>query len=285
MIYFTRITDIIKAKIFKKLTHKNHVELQKQNGYFAVFLNDSVSDSVQTSGLYEKEILVPLFKILNSKYDFSSLLAIDAGANIGNHTLFFKQYFKKVFAFEPNPITFKLLEVNTFFHNKEITVFNLGLSDKEESINLSVLEGNIGGSSAVTDYKGRIYQKINVVKIDDFLDPSKHKIGLIKIDVEGMEFNVLRGAENIISLHKPIILFELWKSSFNNGTNDSIDFLRALGYKIYTLNESNFSKNTIIRRLKRLKLVLTKSSLMYELLENPIISSGNYAMLVALPTE
>lgn len=282
MIYFTRFTDVIKAKIFKRLTHKIHAELQQNNGYFAVFLNDSVSNSIQTSGLYEKEILIPLFQKIEKLIDCKSLTAIDVGANVGNHTLFFNQYFGNVISFEPNPITFKILEVNTYFHKKKINIYNLGLSDINKDMELSVKEGNVGGSSAVIDFGGRIYEKINVIKLDDFTEIFKHQVGLIKIDVEGMESKVLIGGKHTILNYKPIILFELLKLSFDENGSQTINILKEWGYSIFILKETYDYQNKIFRIIKRIFMIITHRSIKHEFVELFKIKPKNYQMLVAI---
>jgi len=283
MKYISRIYEIFLAKKFQNLTSKSHKKIQEKNGYFSVFLNDSVSNAIQTNGLYEKDILIPLFDILTSNYDFSNQIAIDAGANIGNHTLFFNDFFSKVISFEPNPITFKLLEVNTYFNQDKIVINNLGLSDKRDKLKLSVLEGNIGGSSAFKDFKGRMYQDIEVLKLDEYLEKTSYQnIGLLKIDVEGMEYKVLNGSLKTLRNSKPIILFELWQEAFKDNHNQSIELLHKLGYRIFQIQESQYSKNTFIRRLRRLSLLILNSSLRYTLQEKEYVQPNNYPMLIAI---
>ena len=282
MNYNSRLIDIFKKRKFRKLTGRSHTALQKKNGYFAVFLNDSVSDDIQITGLYEKEILVPLINVFQEKNIEFNGLFIDAGANLGNHTIFFSDYFDYVYSFEPNPVTYKLLDVNTYFQRDKITINNFGLSDKNEKLKLSVMEGNIGASSTVNDYDGRIYETIEVVKLDDYFKSETRNIRLLKIDVEGMENKVLIGGSKTINKHRPIILFELWESAFENKINQSIELLKDWGYEIFKLIESNFSNNKLIRRFKRLSLVIFNGSLKYELMQLEDIKPSDYPMLIAI---
>lgn len=282
MKYNERLRDAYYSILFNLITRKKHQTLQRDNKYFAVFLNDSISNTIQTSGLYEKELLVPLFNILSKSYRLENGIAIDAGANIGNHTLFFSNYFKKVVSFEPNPITFKLLEVNTYFKSDRITVNNFGLSDTNENLKLSVLEGNYGGSSGNIDHNSSINHMIKVKRLDDYLSRSTEPVKLIKIDVEGMETNVLRGSIQTIKSHTPIILFELWSLSFINGVNESEKLLNELGYEIYQLEENKNSRNIYVRRLKRLILIITNGHLEYNLVKKEQLKKDNYMMLVAI---
>jgi hypothetical protein len=60
-------------------------------------------------------------------------------------------------------------------------------------------------------------------------------ISLIKIDVEGHEINVLRGAKKTIKSHKPIILFEQGADEIHNGSSEAIDYLTSLDYSFYSI--------------------------------------------------
>lgn len=280
MKYNTRVSNYIKFKVFQKVVSKNHKMLTANNSYYSVFLNDSVSNSIQVSGLYESEILIPLFKILSKKFDFSKSTAIDIGANIGNHSVFFSWIFNKVICFEPNPITYKLLTVNTFQLNN-VQAVNLGISDNANKAFLSVSPGNIGGSSATIDHDSGLKHKINLIRLDDFQELPDN-VDLIKIDVEGMETQVLSGAKKLIISHRPIILFEQWASQINKGHSDVTNFLTDSGYLMFTLVESNYHENKWLRRLKRIPLMVINGSLRYKLQKISFFQSIDYSMIIAI---
>jgi FkbM family methyltransferase len=279
--YNTIFLNKIKYKVLRKIIKLNN-NLTQKSVYFSVFHNDSVSEVIQISGLYESEILIPLFRIMSKQFNFVRSSAIDVGANIGNHTIFFSDIFEKVVSFEPNPITFKLLQVNTFTL-KNVHIFNLGLSDSDNELTLSVLAGNIGGSSITINHKSDLEHKIKAIPLDDFRELPPN-IELMKIDVEGMENLVLKGAKQVITTNKPIILFEQWSSQFRNGSSDAVDFLLNLDYSMYILVESNYSKNKWIRELKRIPLMIFNRSLKYKLQRIDYFDSIGYGypMIVAI---
>lgn len=281
MKYNNRFNYYIKSWLFRKLFLKNHKNLTEKTVYFSVFLDDAVSNAVQVTSLYENEILIPLFNILSKEYNFLNTSAIDIGANIGNHTVFFSSYFKRVISYEPNPITFKLLSVNTDYL-QNVEVHNFGFSDVNSEQELSVLKGNFGASSAVIDYKSGISHSIKLIRLDDINVKIYGIIGLIKIDVEGMEKNVLMGAINTITSNLPIILFEQLRSSFVNVTSNPIDILKNAGYNIYIIKESHYSSNKWLRRLKRLPLMITNGSLNHSLEKFNEILPRDYDMLIAI---
>ena len=139
--------------------------------------------------------------------------AVDIGANIGNHSIFLSNFFKKVYAFEPNPITFDVLSINSKYKNlaQNIYPLNIGLSDENTQLPFVINPNNIGGSKIMSkndNLKIKDKTNVNVKKADELEILENEKISLIKIDVEGHEINALKGAEKIIKSNKPVILFE-----------------------------------------------------------------------------
>lgn len=79
----------------------------------------------------------------------------------------------------------------------------------------------------------------NLVALDKLKKIQSHKIGLVKIDVEGHELEALKGMQQILKNHKPIVLFEQNRGIFN-GTSDVINFLRSVGYdNLYELKKAD----------------------------------------------
>ena len=94
---FVRANFNYKSSKFKKLYSFNP----------GIFFNDSVSNELMINGIFEKDELDLLSNIIDKK------IFIDVGANIGNHTLYFRNSFEKIYSFEPHPKTYKLLQLNT----------------------------------------------------------------------------------------------------------------------------------------------------------------------------
>ena len=162
-----------------------------------------------------------------SKYLNEDSVVIDCGANIGNHTLYFANEcnVRKIYAFEPVPTTYKILQKNIKLNNLEnvVEAKNIGLSNEIskgaiESYNLS----NIGGTRLCKMDNG----DIDFLTIDSL--NIKEKIDLIKIDVEGMDYLVLQGAENTIRKNMPVINIESFESEYKQ----SKVFLSELGYEL-----------------------------------------------------
>jgi len=88
------------------------VNNSRRESPFVIPANDYLGNHVTVNGFYESQELTAVINFLKC-HEFDFQTAIDAGANIGNHTLFFSKFFHDVLAFEINPFTFKLLKINT----------------------------------------------------------------------------------------------------------------------------------------------------------------------------
>lgn len=125
---------------------------------------------------------------------------IDAGAYIGNHSIFFALFCgAKVYAFEP--VYTELLQENITMNNADVTVYPYGLGDKEYEMSYKDRSGGHNpAATSLIEGKG-----IKMKTLDSFgLKPD-----LIKIDVENMEIDVLQGAEQTIKAHSPVLFIEL----------------------------------------------------------------------------
>ena len=157
---------------------------------------------------------------------------LDIGANIGYNTLMFSDY-GPVIAFEPvfHQIVKFNIEGNVLRHDVQVAA--CALSDTKEVREMNIpAQGcqsnthiNYGGTSLYTSETMKTTPvTVNCERLDDIYNgvPS-----LMKIDVEGHELSVLRGAEKTIKKHKPVILIEI--HDFTDDHEVHV-FLKSLGY-------------------------------------------------------
>ena len=213
----TKIFKLILSRINKRIAKKN----SKKNLQLVIFSFDHIGLSINMDGRYENENLILLEKFINEKIPNSDEeIALDIGANIGNHSIFFSKYFKKVFAFEPNPKTYDLLLINSkLISQKKIVPYNFGLSNNNGNLSLKSNPSNIGASRIISLPTNQLKNNITNIKVkiaDEIKSIQTEKISFIKIDVEGHEINALKGAENIIKSNKPIIVFEQQAKEIKN---------------------------------------------------------------------
>lgn len=199
----------------------------------AVFAFDTVSAEVMVSGRFERTILDASFAFLKPfASSFAEGAALDVGANIGNHAIYFAEHFAEVHAIEASERPFALLELNAKLYGRgRVHPICRGLSDKTETLTFIQKPGEVGSSyfAEKADDRGS-GQVISLATMpgDDLLQdmPPTRPIRLIKVDVEGFELRVLRGLEATIQQHRPIILLEQLSPEILNGSSEAVDYLR-----------------------------------------------------------
>lgn len=157
-------------------------------------------------------------------------VVLDVGANIGNHTLFFCNELdaEKVYCFEPVRETFSILQRNIELNNLKERV----------SLNLFAL-GECTGRGNIDDYDVYNIGKTSLHKDEDGSLEIKNldslgiqeSVVLVKIDVEGMEKEVIRGGIETIKKNRPYIMVE----SFEENFAETEKILCAIGYSYESL--------------------------------------------------
>ena len=200
---------------------------------------------------YETKILKYFAEIKNGSI-------IDIGANLGYYSVILGKLLKpsdKLFAFEANPLVIEMLDKNIAINNLQdnIKVFNCALSDMNDQ-KLKLYLPLRAGSSAASLGKLHPDDKNNLIEIltrrlDD-VDQIRNldRISLIKIDVEGAELSVIKGALETIRKNKPVIFIELlrkWSKIFGYHPNDVLRILQEIGYKAFEVNRALTSIESI----------------------------------------
>lgn len=162
---------------------------------------------------------------------------IDGGAHYGYFSLLFHYLAgdaSSVLAFEPSAKTFEILELNKC---KGIETINKALSDHTGFVKMKQGSLHRSEANAVTDKDDAEAVSLACIKLDEAITGSSLKIDYLKLDVEGHEFDALRGAENTITTHKPIVILEIWHPAYRNNSNQlqAIKWLCDKGYALYRL--------------------------------------------------
>jgi FkbM family methyltransferase len=162
---------------------------------------------------------IEAYNCYNALKDLSEPVILDIGANIGTFTTWMAKAFPrgKVHSFEPQRAVFQMLSGNAAINNLyNVYTYNIGLGKENTKIEFeepNYFEKNdFGTFSLVQDIitektKDKIVVQINT--LDWFVDYYKiPKVHLLKVDVEGMDLDVLIGGSNTIKKHLPIIFIE-----------------------------------------------------------------------------
>jgi FkbM family methyltransferase len=134
---------------------------------------------------------------------------IDIGAHIGTTVMPFLKLYDRCLAYEPHKENYKFLSKNIVENNvsDKVIINNFAIGDEKINGNLIYHEGN---NSGCYYFNKDIKDNINTIRLDD--DPNvltRSDIDFIKIDTEGFELNVLKGAKQTILRNKPLIEVEI----------------------------------------------------------------------------
>jgi len=146
-------------------------------------------------------------KILPTKLKISNPIIFDVGANIGDYSLALSGRFPNsiIYSFEPHPETFSRLKSNIPTNN--IKLFNFALGEKKDTLTLYDRNDSNGSpfaslhKEAITDIqnKGTIEIPVQVFTLDEFTTENNiSRIDFLKIDTEGNELSILKGAKNLL---------------------------------------------------------------------------------------
>lgn len=190
-------------------------------------------------------------KFLRNLSDFSYLL--DIGANTGFYSSILEDIVgsENLYLFEPIPLLSEYLEN----HFPNATVFNLALSDEKtkQILKIPCIDGRLYDTRAtLSDTHVEVGQtsfeeiEVDLIPLDELENKFKLSLGgLIKIDVEGYELEVLRGAEKIIKKYKPLILIEIEQRHHDYSISTIFEKFNEFEYKGYYMNPLDFSLLTI----------------------------------------
>lgn len=197
-----------------------------------------------------------LFEVNEVRYVKKSLkpgmIFFDIGANMGYYTLIGAKLVGssgQVHSFEPSPRMFQELRFNVELNNfNNVYLNNVALGNKPGLALLSRYDRGkeVFGSLSDRAFPGKTivgYDEVGLETLDDYMvKNSIVRVDIIKMDVEGAELLVLKGAKSFLKQCAPkIIVFELadiHAAGFGYRCEEVLDLLRSMDYEIYTLQSA-----------------------------------------------
>jgi FkbM family methyltransferase len=171
----------------------------------------------------------------------------EVGANIGAHTVPIAKLVGQrgqVLAFEPQRVIFQILCANLALNGLlNVRTYHAAVGHEAGTITVPridyTVEANFGGISLIQHPAGELVQ---VLKMDSLNLPA---LSLLKVDVEGMEAEVLSGAQQTIAKYRPILYVE---NDRRAQSEQLIELLDTFGYRMWwhlprLFNPKNFAKN------------------------------------------
>lgn len=209
-------------------------------------LSKTMGASLYWTGFHEFNEMRFLNRYLRPEMTF-----IDVGANQGEYSLFAARRVTRgsVLAFEPMTHFFERLNFNIQLNRiKNIRPFKMGLSDRRGEVPIYFNGENDlnheGLASLFTQNEDDQNQEVVRLEVLDDVSAQEgiERIDFIKIDVEGSEWAVLRGARRMLQQHRPALMVELNDETASRAgytVDQMISWLDALGYKPFVIGKSD----------------------------------------------
>jgi len=163
----------------------------------------------------------------------------DIGANKGSYLFWFSRWVGtgRVIAFEPQEkLADYLRSACSTLPLPNVVIEGKAVDGKSGSMTLYIPDGSGNSPEAslsprVSDREACRKVSVPVVALDDYFAPEE-RISVLKIDVEGAELNVFKGAERILAEQSPLLVFECENRHLASGSVDDVfRHLQALGYR------------------------------------------------------
>jgi FkbM family methyltransferase len=242
---------LVLASIFYILTGKSFIETRIFRGKLGYFLHRKGTLDFQFGNYAYEWNVKTVFNQHYKNYD----VFIDVGANIGTYTIMFAVRGLRTFSFEPAYENYKALNINILLNNLEklSTIYNLGLNNKNTKASFSFDPLNTGASHLGTlpaetleAEKRSISTEIQLIPLDEMV--SKMNLNqddrvMMKIDVEGMEAEVIEGASDFIKNCKELFIV---MESVHSGEDKLKSILNSFAeFEYFPVDSLNFAARKV----------------------------------------
>jgi FkbM family methyltransferase len=225
-------------------------------GFLLYMSHDEFGRSIMSGGYDEGETK------LVEKLNLCGKVVYDIGAHHGYYSFLFSKFVGnsgKVFAFEPSPRERFYFKISQFLnHSKNISLIPFGLSSKSGKSTFYQAQGIFTGFNSLRPPRfprgyGAKTKKItvNLITLDNFVTQRNLPL-FMKIDAEGAEFSIIKGAKRLIKSNAPLMLMEMAdirSKAWNYKIANFIQYLRRYDYLLYKITEAGY-----LTRIKKQKI-------------------------------
>jgi len=227
------------------------------------FINVSTNKKNMSNGLLNKCYFgdETILSVIKKTSDQKKVFLLDCGSNYGFYSFYVASLSlgNQVLAFEASPETFNSFKANLELNNfRNIDCRNLAISEVSGKF-ISFYESYNDWESSATHNKFKNNKIVNIetTTIDQELSKKdlSNFVVIIKLDIEGNEFNAIEGGKVSILKYEPLITIELSRYNFNNQNynfNFFRNFLNDFKYKIYDDKLVPLNIETLIDRIENL---------------------------------
>jgi FkbM family methyltransferase len=175
-------------------------------------------------------------------------VAVDVGAALGSYSWILNRISKQVYAFEPGLSHNKY--INRVIFGTNIKVIRSAVGSTCDQVGMYTLgsdshafhSATLSKSNPIVNVTGAHVDQVDQVTLDSFLAQrleSDRTVDVLKVDVEGYELEVFKGAFHVLSQHLPLIICEI-EARHNANYRDVFVLLRGLGYECYIFRKGVF---------------------------------------------
>lgn len=224
------------------LVTSDEVYIRTLSGFFMTYYANNQTTKlwgIEHDGFWEKEAVELCQDWMKDGGTF-----LDIGANVGYYCLAiaYANPNVKVYAFEPIPSNFHLLEKNIQINKLQgrLSCHNLGVGEEEGKMSFRSC-GQLSHVLIGSEEPSEKNIQVPITSLDKFCDHyNVSNIRMIKCDVEGFELFVLKGADKLLREHKPVLLLEIeerWTRRYQYRPEDIFQFMNEQGYQGQLLTE------------------------------------------------
>ena len=201
--------------------------------------SEKIGCTWQNGNVWDKDLIKKFYSLLTNHKDF--FVVFDLGAQTGSFSLLAKYFSNSAwYAFEPIHEAAEILKKNLSLNNiNNVSVYQMAVSNYLGSTILKMPDINEWGLSTIGSnvlrFNPVIERKIECIDLDSFVTTKNiKKVHFMKLDTEGSELNILRGAKKLILRDHPIILMEYNETNMKQCDilkKDVDEFLTEMGYQ------------------------------------------------------